>query len=77
MLREKSKKKTTKKKDRWSSWFLKSFCIALIGYVFYKGIPAFIEYKCMKCALPTLGIGGLISAIILAALNEVKNYIGK
>lgn len=73
----KKSKKTEKGKERLSSWFLKAVLVALIGYVFYKGIPAFIEYKCMKCALPTLGIGGLISGIIVAILNELKNYIGK
>jgi len=79
MKRKKVKVKNKKKpnKDRWSRWFLKAFFIALIGYVLYAGIPAFIDNNCMNCTLPTLGIGGLISAVILAILNEAKNYIGK
>ena len=75
--KRKDKLKKLKEKRSWSSWFLKAFAISLIGYILWKGIPAFIEYNCMKCALPTLGIGGLISAVILAILNEVRNYIVK
>lgn len=78
-MRKKVKKgsKPKTKKERWSSWFLKAFFVALIGYVFYTGIPSFIENRCLRCALPTLGIGGVASALILALLNEAKNYLGK
>lgn len=73
------RKKVKKQKEeiRWSQWFLRAFFIALIGFVLYKGVPTFIKNNCMGCALPTLGIGGLISAFVLAVLNEVKNYMGK
>lgn len=79
-MSKRKKVKGKKKKlnnERISSWFLKAFSVAFIGYVLYAGVPAFVENSCGKCVLPTLGLGGLVSAVILAILNEVKNYIGK
>lgn len=73
----KKQKQEEKSKERWSSWFLKGITISGFFYVVYWSFTTFAEYHCLKCVLPTLGISGMVSAVIVAILNEAKHLIIK